>query len=1273
MRKNERNTKRTPRIVAQTLAVSILMGTVVPTGGLGRGVYASEGNVSQQGVEVVEAAAIGIESTEKEDNVQLDEEQKELLEAAKKEAEAGKQAVITVGQGIISDEALGIIHEVQAKQELDEAKNALADGEQRVEEALEGFDTQIDNSKTAAFDAKEAANVATDEAFKAESALEAAKNAETSDAAKEQEIIAKEAADAAQNAADTAVSEAQEAKDAYVEAEKAYQEALKEAAEAEKVASEAMNAAEQDAQLAAKKAAEAEAKVQELKGEVETAREKAEEHFTEKEAALSQAQQDLAAAKENLTEAAAKEETAREELRTATEAVVETGAFLVAAEAYETLAEVTVEGLKFAIFAMEEAKAGADQALADAEAALKFAEGNDAETQAAYDAALAAYHAANATLEQANADLEAAKAQQDAADTLANSDYGQRLTAIEKELIEANNTGDTALVEQKTQELIATVIKYDQSSNEAKYESVELIDSTKNIYEAKDIEGNTVYYQYVKNTDGSFSFYECNKNEEATTIKSREIVTELPSFEDREDWEYDVVDLKNGSYEIIYYDVVSAENVFTSEEEAKNSIAEGEAKEIYTFEVSTEETKAAIKFTEEVPTLPNVLDSKYWSGPLYNRTFHQAEYDADMSTYQTALAAYADAKKAYNTANAERNAALQECLTQGDTLTVVVDGVETRVYSNEFGLYRMAVVGCIEIPVYDIVNYDVKIAGTETHYRVVEYNEITKIDYTMVDTTADDSYENVTQKVEAAKNQFAAASGRVESATVQKNAAQKQEQTKAAELASAEQELARIQKAHDTITELYDSYYGNEEVVFEIPEDVAKVINMLEITDTSEIVSLLDKTGIFETLGINPSEAYIEIADDGQVTIEIPGTSQYAKHMVTLELAKLAAQENLKAAQTEVAKRRIEHVAAVENLAVKTVEYGKAVKELTDAAIEVRNAELNVGMATTELTAAEVALEACKAAEAYAAELAIKAQEARVKAETARQLVETLKNDITVGRDMLAAAEAALEEAEAELLLAEQAAVDAQKEAEAAKAAYIEITKIVAELEQSETVDPDEPEVNPDEPVNPPMDPDEPEVNPSKPSGSGSSGSSGSSSDSSSVSATPAVSSSQNIVTIDEESVPLAQFFTLGELTFVDVTPELIKGELPALVMQKYYGQKLYMMAHMGNGIGYTINAEGLASDAASLQLLAYLELIENFAEGFTTMHYVPAKEVVLSYTIGIHMQVGTEYTGKPAYIFSKNRTTGLYEICQLTTVSENGNVAVQTKEISEMMIMIME
>ena len=170
---------------------------------------------------------------------------------------------------------------------------------------------------------------------------------------------------------------------------------------------------------------------------------------------------------------------------------------------------------------------------------------------------------------------------------------------------------------------------------------------------------------------------------------------------------------------------------------------------------------------------------------------------------------------------------------------------------------------------------------------------------------------------------------------------------------------------------------------------------------------------------------------------------------------------------------------------------------------------------------------------------------------------------------------------------------------------------------------------------------------------------------------TPNITIAKKPVIIVDENAPLAEAVTTEGLPYVDVTPQAKNGKLKAELLQKYYGRNLYLMTHLGNGIGYTIDASMVTSDAAELELSSYMEEIKDFASGFTTKHFIPVKEAALPYSICIHMQVGAEYAGKTTYIFSKNFATGLYELRSVTAVNEIGNVALQTREMTEIIIMI--
>ena len=75
--------------------------------------------------------------------------------------------------------------------------------------------------------------------------------------------------------------------------------------------------------------------------------------------------------------------------------------------------------------------------------------------------------------------------------------------------------------------------------------------------------------------------------------------------------------------------------------------------------------------------------------------------------------------------------------------------------------------------------------------------------------------------------------------------------------------------------------------------------------------------------------------------------------------------------------------------------------------------------------------------------------------------------------------------------------------------------------------------------------------------------------------------------------------------------------------------------------------------------------------DGFKVFYMRPIKAIKLPYSAGIHMNLGTEYVGKTAYIYSKSLLTGNYERVNITTVNEIGNVAIQTNELTDIIVLI--
>ena len=154
------------------------------------------------------------------------------------------------------------------------------------------------------------------------------------------------------------------------------------------------------------------------------------------------------------------------------------------------------------------------------------------------------------------------------------------------------------------------------------------------------------------------------------------------------------------------------------------------------------------------------------------------------------------------------------------------------------------------------------------------------------------------------------------------------------------------------------------------------------------------------------------------------------------------------------------------------------------------------------------------------------------------------------------------------------------------------------------------------------------------------------------------------------QQIPLAEAVSADGLPYVDVVLNGNEKLLGVELLQKYYGRNLYLMAHLGNGIGYSINAADMQSVTEELELASSLQSISD-EEGFKAFYMKKAKEIQLNYMVGIHMQVGQEYTGNIAYLFQKSILSGEYQLKHITTVDEIGNVALQTNELTDIVIMI--
>lgn len=204
---------------------------------------------------------------------------------------------------------------------------------------------------------------------------------------------------------------------------------------------------------------------------------------------------------------------------------------------------------------------------------------------------------------------------------------------------------------------------------------------------------------------------------------------------------------------------------------------------------------------------------------------------------------------------------------------------------------------------------------------------------------------------------------------------------------------------------------------------------------------------------------------------------------------------------------------------------------------------------------------------------------------------------------------------------------------------------------------------NNDTPAEPEDKPNTP-ITPEKPADKPSTG--GSSSQNNSSKTTTTVTKLHTIV---DSKAPLASGIIEESDTSVSIAFSEKKALLRQALLSKYYGKVHTLMAHLGNGIGFTMDAN--VTGGKDVDLSATLQVVEKFAEGFDSFKMNTQQSTTLNGEIGIHVNVGVQYVGLQAYIFQKNMVTGLYELKNTMPVNAVGNVAVMTNAIADMYILI--
>lgn len=943
--------------------------------------------------------------------------------------------------------------EVSLEETLAGAQQVVTDAGVEVNKNLGEMNSDLANVNAAVSNAAVAGNTAAEAASDAEEALNKANEANSSTAAKTEAEKAQDAADTAQEAASKAAIEAANAQQALLEAKKAYDAALKAAEAAQQKVDNALanvngvvSGAAADLSAAQDELKKAADKVTETSGNLTKAEEKlekAEADLVDKtddlvdakkeqeeaeqvldgaeivsgaanrvvdeledlvegiEGKLNGAKNDLAAAEEALEAAKANESEDRAALDAALKLTAETGAFVVAAEAYAAATELGIEGLELAISAMEEAKEQAAKAMAEATAMMESIEGDKAAAEKAYATALEAYNAANTTLENAKADLRVATEQKE----LAENSVGD-IAALEKNLAEA----ETEDAKKEAQDaLYSAIIEFEYSAKKnseltfAGTTTAAIGENSVELYVMTDAEGKEYFFTVADGENESYDIVEVVKKGEEVPDGGSEVVSSSSVNYSVELTDLNILDL-------LEMDNLQ-EHLQISEESIKKLLTVETDQTVNVENLSVELPSVAVtdKNANELIKEQNVF---FTSGSGWD--FRVVEWNSEKGQfgYYSIIGRWKSVDLKSVTATYLKADVSYDIIIREDTYTTVYSYESTEVISNVENAS-------------DLIQ-----SKQEAYEAAVDSKDVAEKDFTAkseAEAVASQAAIEATEKYNTAKSIY-----------------DKVEEAYDYYFGDKEANLTEV------LPDWLQTLVSNELKKIN-PEDVEGVENLV---NNQYVKKYLDKA--LTDAGLSTDvEVDITITEDGELIVAAKGTSMCDQHMLALAVAKGLAEEELAKAEEEVVARKEAHAEAVDALEGATKDYENAVVDLAAAALAVELKEADVAVLEAELVAAQKLLEAGEAGAVEAAKLVEKALKAL---ETANGKVTGLETLVENAEETVRQAEEAVSEAETAKTKAETAKTEAEdaltkaEEAEAvAKRTQHELNKLKADAEKANT------------------------------------------------------------------------------------------------------------------------------------------------------------------------------------------------------------------------------
>ena len=128
---------------------------------------------------------------------------------------------------------------------------------------------------------------------------------------------------------------------------------------------------------------------------------------------------------------------------------------------------------------------------------------------------------------------------------------------------------------------------------------------------------------------------------------------------------------------------------------------------------------------------------------------------------------------------------------------------------------------------------------------------------------------------------------------------------------------------------------------------------------------------------------------------------------------------------------------------------------------------------------------------------------------------------------------------------------------------------------------------------------------------------------------------------------------------------------LRAELLNKYYGQYLYLNAIFSADFGLTIDMAGVPMVANDVEIIYSFVSDPMIAPEFDVIHAIPNAMKPLGFDAISNFHIGDAYIGKKTYIYVLNESGAGYDLAGTAIVNEIGNVAFVSDRVTDVIIFI--